>query len=219
MLVKWPYHLPGVDGAPEAPPLLRLSGITKRFLDVLALEDVSFELQRGEVHALCGENGAGKSTLMKILSGQLLPDAGEITFKGTPVRFASTTQAQAAGIAMIHQELNLVPHLSVAENIFLAREPRRGPFIDRRRLHSDAQRCLDRLGVDITPAAIVRTLSVAQLTRDAGMSVGSFYSRFEDKDAWFAELLRVTGEQALQDTQALLVSARFTRASNVSPFW
>ena len=95
MLVKWPYHLPGVDGAPEAPPLLRLSGITKRFLDVLALEDVSFELQRGEVHALCGENGAGKSTLMKILSGQLLPDAGEITFKGTPVRFASTTQAQA----------------------------------------------------------------------------------------------------------------------------
>ena len=162
MLVKWPYHLPGVDGAPEAPPLLRLSGITKRFLDVLALEDVSFELQRGEVHALCGENGAGKSTLMKILSGQLLPDAGEITFKGTPVRFASTTQAQAAGIAMIHQELNLVPHLSVAENIFLAREPRRGPFIDRRRLHSDAQRCLDRLGVDITPAAIVRTLSVAQ---------------------------------------------------------
>jgi len=162
MLVKWPYHTPEIDAAPDAPPLLRLSGITKRFLDVTALENVSFELRRGEVHALCGENGAGKSTLMKILSGQLLPDAGEITFKDRPVRFASTSQAQAAGIAMIHQELNLVPHLSVAENIFLAREPRRGPFIDRKRLHADAQRCLDRLGVDIAPGAIVRTLSVAQ---------------------------------------------------------
>jgi len=115
MLVNWPYRQQSTDGAPDASPLLRLSGITKRFLGVTALEDVSFDLRRGEVHALCGENGAGKSTLMKILSGQLQPDAGEIVFKGQPTRFASTNDAQAAGIAMIHQELNLVPHLSVAQ--------------------------------------------------------------------------------------------------------
>jgi len=162
MLVKWPYHQQRTGGTPDGSPLLRLNGITKRFAGVTALEDVSFDLQRGEVHALCGENGAGKSTLMKILSGQLQPDAGEIVYKGAPVRFASTAAAQAAGIAMIHQELNLVPHLSVAENIFLAREPRRGPFIDRKRLHDHTQRCLDRLGVDIAPGVIVRTLSVAQ---------------------------------------------------------
>jgi ribose transport system ATP-binding protein len=162
MLVKWPYHhLESRDGQ-EVPPLLSLSGITKRFQGVTALDGVGFDLRVGEVHALCGENGAGKSTLMKILSGQLQPDSGEITLKGQPVRFASTLQAQAAGIAMIHQELNLVPHLSVAENIFLAREPRRGPFIDRQRLHAQARRCLDRLGVDIAPGAIVHTLSVAQ---------------------------------------------------------
>ncbi len=160
-MVKWPYHQSDPD-APTGTPLLRLTGITKRFLGVTALDGVAFDLCRGEVHALCGENGAGKSTLMKILSGQLQPDAGEIVFKGEPVRFASTPQAQAAGIAMIHQELNLVPHLSVAENVFLAREPRRGPFIDRKRLHADTQRCLARLGVDIAPSAIVHTLSVAQ---------------------------------------------------------
>ena len=141
MLVKWPDQKERGE-VPESAPLLQLRGITKRFLTVTALEDVSFELRRGEVHALCGENGAGKSTLMKVLSGQVQPDAGEIVFKGRPVRFASTSQAQAAGIAMIHQELNLVPHLSVAENIYLAREPRKGWFVDRERLRADARRCL-----------------------------------------------------------------------------
>ncbi|WP_341892201.1 sugar ABC transporter ATP-binding protein [Variovorax sp. YR752] len=161
-MVRWPYQTQATGEAADAPPLLSLRGITKRFVGVTALEDVCFDLRRGEVHALCGENGAGKSTLMKILSGQLQPDAGEIVFKGQAARFASTSEAQAAGIAMIHQELNLVPHLSVAENIFLAREPRRGLFIDRARLQGDTQRCLDRLGVDISPRAIVRSLSVAQ---------------------------------------------------------
>ena len=126
------------------------------------MKDVSFELRRGEVHAVCGENGAGKSTLMKIISGQLEPDEGEIHFKGQPVRFVSTRDAEAAGIAMIHQELNLVPHLSVAENIFLAREPRRGLFIDRAQLRANARRCLSRLGIEIDPDTPVRTLPVAQ---------------------------------------------------------
>ncbi|WP_280156510.1 sugar ABC transporter ATP-binding protein [Piscinibacter sp. XHJ-5] len=143
-------------------PVLALAGIGKTFLTVTALQDVSFDVRGGEVHAVCGENGAGKSTLMKIISGQLQPDSGHITYKGQPVRFASSRAAEAAGIAMIHQELNLVPDLSVAENIFLAREPVAGWFVDRPRLHADARRCLDRLGVDIDPKAIVRTLSVAQ---------------------------------------------------------
>jgi ribose transport system ATP-binding protein len=160
-MVKWPYQTPEA-GPTTAGPLLVLRGITKRFVGVTALEGVDFELRRGEVHALCGENGAGKSTLMRILSGQLQPDEGEILFRGQATRFASMPEAQRAGIAMIHQELNLVPHLTVAENIFLAREPRRGLFIDRRRLEGDAQRCLDRLGVDIAPNALVRTLTVAQ---------------------------------------------------------
>src|SRR5262249_47339729 len=126
---------------------LRLDGITKRFLTVVALNDVSFDLRRGEVHAVCGENGAGKSTLMKVISGELSADEGRMTYKGRAARFASTREAQSAGIAMIHQELNLVPHLTVAENIYLAREPTSGLFIDRPRLRADARRILARLGV------------------------------------------------------------------------
>ena len=144
------------------PPLLRLRGITKRFQAVTALQDVDFDLNRGEVHAVCGENGAGKSTLMKIISGELQPDAGAMFFRGRPIAFTSTREAQRAGIAMIHQELNLVPHLSVAENMFLAREPRRFGFVDRRRLESESRQWLERLGVDIDPGATVRSLSVAQ---------------------------------------------------------
>ena len=142
--------------------LLRLDGITKRFVGVAALQDVSFELHRGEVHAVCGENGAGKSTLMKVITGQLQPDAGCMVDQGRQARFGSPREAQAAGIAMIHQELNLVPHLSVAENLYLAREPRRGWFVDRVALRANAARCLARLGVGIDPSTRVGTLSVAE---------------------------------------------------------
>ena len=127
-----------------------------------ALSGVSFDLRAGEVHAVCGENGAGKSTLMKIISGVYQPNGGTVTYKGEPVQFSSTLQSEAAGIAIIHQELNLVPHLTVAENIYLAREPRRAFVVDRRKLVADARKCLDRLGMDIDPNAQVRTLSVAQ---------------------------------------------------------
>lgn len=142
--------------------LLRLDDVSKEFPGVKALSNVHFDLRAGEVHAVCGENGAGKSTLMKIISGVYQPDGGSIVYNGTPVQFTSTLQSEAAGIAIIHQELNLVPHLSVAENIYLAREPRRGWLVDRKKLLADARRCLDRLGVDIDPARQVRSLSVAQ---------------------------------------------------------
>ncbi len=152
---------------PSSPALLetevlRLDQVTKLFPGVRALYQVCFDLRRGEVHAVCGENGAGKSTLMKIVSGQYQPDGGSITYNGKIRRFANAREAERAGIAIIHQELNLIPHLSVAENIFLAREPTRGWFIDRAALRRNAQACLDRLGVDIPPDALVKTLSVAQ---------------------------------------------------------
>ncbi|AVS95637.1 sugar ABC transporter ATP-binding protein [Paracidovorax avenae] len=143
-------------------PLLKLEGIRKGFDGTPVLHGVDFEVHAGEVHALCGENGAGKSTLMKIMSGVYQPDGGSITFRGDPVKFPTTQVAEGLGIVIIHQELNLIPHLSVAENIYLAREPRRGWFIDRARLRADAQRCLDRLGVNIGPDALVKSLSVAQ---------------------------------------------------------
>ncbi|SOC82834.1 monosaccharide ABC transporter ATP-binding protein, CUT2 family (TC 3.A.1.2.-) [Ensifer adhaerens] len=142
--------------------LLTLSGIRKEFPGVVALDNVHFNLRRGEVHAICGENGAGKSTLMKIISGVYQPTAGTIRYKGEDVRYASPRESEAAGIAIIHQELNLIPHLTVAENIFLSREPKRGPLVDRRKLRADAKACLDRLGVDISPDAQVLRLSVAQ---------------------------------------------------------
>ncbi|MCJ8521201.1 ribose transport system ATP-binding protein [Pseudorhizobium tarimense] len=148
--------------SPERRALLRLDGITKEFPGVMALSDVHFDLFPGEVHAVCGENGAGKSTLMKIISGVYQPTSGSIVYKGQESRFASPLESEAAGIAIIHQELNLVPHLSVAENIYLAREPRRGFLVDRKKLRADAKRCLDRLGIDIDPETHVRNLSVAQ---------------------------------------------------------
>jgi ribose transport system ATP-binding protein len=154
--------LPAAPFATVQPELLRLDGITKRFPGVLALDGVSFDVRAGEVHAVCGENGAGKSTLMKVISGQYQPDAGALHYRGAVCQFHSTAESEAVGIAIIHQELNLVPHLSVAENIFLAREPRKGWLIDRTRLRRDAQQCLDRLGVAIAPEALVKTLSVAQ---------------------------------------------------------
>ena len=142
--------------------LLSVRGVTKRFPGVVALDGVHFDVFRGEVHALCGENGAGKSTLMKILSGVYQSDAGEIVHRGQACRFASTVAAQAAGIAIIYQELNLIPHLSVAENIFLAREPRKGLFIDRARMRADAVALLARLKLAVSPEALVMSLSVAQ---------------------------------------------------------
>lgn len=154
-----------VEFSPPADTLesiLSLSNVTKRFPGVLALDRVSFDLKKGEVHAICGENGAGKSTLMKIISGVYRADQGAIIYKGSECRFESSTEAQIAGIAIIHQELNLVPHLSVAENIFLAREPKKGLFVDRKKMNANAQICLDRLKVNIKPADLVKSLSIAQ---------------------------------------------------------
>jgi ribose transport system ATP-binding protein len=142
--------------------IIVLDKVTKRFPGVLALDNISFALKKGEAHAVCGENGAGKSTLMKVMSGLYQPDEGAIYYKQQQRRFKSSVEAEAAGIAIIHQELNLVPHLNVAENIFLAREPLKGWFVDKKRMLADATQLLARLNIDIDPAALVKSLSVAQ---------------------------------------------------------
>ncbi len=143
-------------------PLLEMRDIRKAFPGVLALDGVNLTVRRGEVHAVGGENGAGKSTLMKILSGVVPRDAGEILIDGQPVEITSPRVAQALGISTIYQEFNLVPSLSVAENIFLGHQPGRLGLVDWRRLEQDAAKLLDRLGVKLDPHVPVATLSVAQ---------------------------------------------------------
>lgn len=143
-------------------PLLIMRGITKQFPGVLALCDVNFDVHAGEVHALIGENGAGKSTLMKCLSGVYQRDSGEIIFKGKPVNFTNTRQAQKAGIATIYQELNQIPYLSITENIFLGTEIQRGLLLNWREMHKHARQLLNRLHLDIDPRTPIARLGVGQ---------------------------------------------------------
>ncbi|HSN55885.1 MAG TPA: sugar ABC transporter ATP-binding protein [Candidatus Sulfomarinibacteraceae bacterium] len=143
-------------------PLLVMSGIDKRFPGVQALASADLEVLPGEVHVLLGENGAGKSTLMKILCGQYEADAGEIIFYGSPVRPTGPLDAERQGLVMIHQELNLVPGLTVAENIFLGHEPTAGGIIADRRMAAGARDLLRRLRCAIDPGLPVSELSVAE---------------------------------------------------------
>jgi ribose transport system ATP-binding protein len=139
-----------------------MRGIRKSFPGVVALDGVSFDVRAGEVHVLLGENGAGKSTLMKILSGALGKDAGDVLLGGEPVHISGPRDAHARGIRIIYQELNLVPHLSVAENIALGREPGRFGLVDRRAQDREARERLGRLGVEIEPRTPVGELGVAR---------------------------------------------------------
>ncbi len=142
--------------------LLQMREITKRFPGVLALDRVDFDLRRGEVHVLLGENGAGKSTLIKMLSGAYQPDQGEILLDGELVSIGSSQEAQRLGVSTIYQEFNLVPELTVAENIFLGRQPRRFGLLDRRRMMREAGELLQRMKVITAPGARVSDLGVAQ---------------------------------------------------------
>ncbi|MET7507763.1 sugar ABC transporter ATP-binding protein [Streptomyces albidoflavus] len=143
--------------------LLRIENIRKTFPGVVALDSVDFDLRRGEVHVLLGENGAGKSTLIKMLSGAYRPDSGTIYAEGREVRIQSAQDAERLGIATIYQEFNLVPDLTVAENIFLGRQPRRFGLIDRKKMEADAEELLARVGVQVSPRARVRDLGIARL--------------------------------------------------------
>jgi ABC-type sugar transport system ATPase subunit len=144
-------------------PLLETRGLSKRFPGIVALDDVDFEADAGEVRAVVGANGAGKSTFMNILAGVFPPSSGEIRLAGQPVAFASPRAAHELGINVVFQEFSSTPELTVAENIFLGREPiSRYRLIDRKRMRREAAEILDRYHLDLSPDAFVGSLSVAQ---------------------------------------------------------
>ena len=145
-------------------PILRTSGITKRFHGIPALSNVSLEVEAGEVHAICGENGAGKSTLMKVLSGVYPAGSfdGSIELEGAPVTFRSLSDSEAHGIVIIHQELALIPGLSVAENLFLGNEVLKAGLIDWRETNERAAQLMARAGLDENPTALVSELGVGK---------------------------------------------------------
>ncbi|MEZ4596061.1 MAG: sugar ABC transporter ATP-binding protein [Chloroflexota bacterium] len=160
--------------------MLELRGVSKSFGVVRALQDVDLALRAGSVHALVGENGAGKSTCIAIAAGVQRPDAGTVMVRGRAVRFAGPADAEAAGVSVVYQEQSLVPDLDVAQNVYLHREPRRGPFLDPGRLYRECATHLDALGIPIDARAPVRSLSVAQrqlveiakaLSRDASLVI------------------------------------------------
>jgi ribose transport system ATP-binding protein len=136
--------------------------VTKSFPGVKALDDMHLELRRGEVLALVGENGAGKSTLMKLLSGIHTADSGEFALDGEPLTVTDPKHAQELGISIIHQEFNLMRDLTVAQNIYIGREPRPGPMLDDRRLNAQARELIDRLGLPLDPRQLVGNLTVAK---------------------------------------------------------
>ncbi|MCD8105780.1 MAG: sugar ABC transporter ATP-binding protein [Lachnospiraceae bacterium] len=142
--------------------ILTMKGIDKSFPGVHALDHVDLEVRRGEVHALMGENGAGKSTLMKVLTGIYKKDAGTITYEGKEVEFSNPREAQDAGVVIVHQELNMMGHLTVAQNIFIGREIMRGKFIDDKKMNEEARKLFDRLGIDIDPTETMSRLTVGK---------------------------------------------------------
>jgi ribose transport system ATP-binding protein len=146
-------------------PVVRLRGISKEFPGVKAVNGVDLEILPGEVHALAGENGAGKSTLMKILSQVERPTEGEVEISGEKVVFRGPGYAQSLGVAMVYQEFALAPHLSVAENLFLGREPTRAGFVNRRKEKEKTRELLGRVGLEIDPGRLVSSLTVAEQQR------------------------------------------------------
>ncbi|HLM59944.1 MAG TPA: sugar ABC transporter ATP-binding protein [Pyrinomonadaceae bacterium] len=157
-------------------PLLRMQNIRKVFSGVVALDNVSLTLERGEVHSLVGENGAGKSTLIKVMTGAYARDGGEIFLEGKPVNFRTPEDAQRAGVVAVYQEVNLLMFRTVAENIFLNREPSRFGFIDWARMNRETGELLKRLGLNINPKAPLGSLNIAMRQMVAiarGVSLGA----------------------------------------------
>ncbi|HSQ79330.1 MAG TPA: ATP-binding cassette domain-containing protein, partial [Candidatus Bathyarchaeia archaeon] len=144
-------------------PILEMRGIRKSFGEVPVVLDVDLDVRAGEVHAVVGENGAGKSTLMRVAAGILLPDSGRMTFGGRPYAPRTPADALRSGIAMVHQELSLARDLTVAENILAGREPKRGPFLDRKKLYERTEAMLAEFCPAIDAAAPAGSLGAGYL--------------------------------------------------------
>jgi ribose transport system ATP-binding protein len=202
---------------PDAPEILRMQGIVKRFAGATALDGVDFTLRRGEVHALVGENGAGKSTLIKIMTGAYRRDAGEVWVEGQPVSFATPADAQAAGVIAVHQEIHLLSFRTVAENVYLGREPRRWGLVDWGRMRADTAALLQRLGLAIDPAATLGALSTAQQQMVAiarGVSLGAKVLVLDEPTSSLAErevaiLYDLIRQLQAQGTAIVYISHRF----------
>ena len=209
-----------------APTLLTMRGICKAFAGVQALRDAHFELRAGEVHALMGENGAGKSTLMKVLAGVYTADAGQITLAGQPVAPDSPHAAQALGIRIVHQELNLMPHLSAAQNIFIGREPRRwgGLLLDEAALNTQAQRIFAQMHLDLDPRTPVGELTVARQQMVEIAKALSFDSRLLVMDeptaalnnAEIAELFRLIRQLRERGVGIVYISHKMDELKQIS---
>jgi ribose transport system ATP-binding protein len=209
-----------------ASPLISVRKLNKSFPGVRALHEVQFELISGEVHALMGENGAGKSTLMKILAGVYTRDSGDMLVDGKPVEFTSPREAQAAGVGIIHQELQLMNHLTVAQNIFIGREPRKhlGLFLDEDRLNRQAREILERMHVALDPRTIVGTLTVASQQMVEIAKALSFDSRvlIMDEptsalnDAEIAELFRIIRQLKERGVGIIYISHKMDELKQIS---
>lgn len=142
--------------------ILEVHGLTKEFAGVRALDNIEFSVEKGEIHALMGENGAGKSTLIKILTGLYKADAGQIIFDHEERKFTTVQSAQKAGVSTIYQELNMIPYLTVSENIFLGHYPYNQSGIDWKKMHEDAQALIDEVGIDIDVKKTLNNYSTAK---------------------------------------------------------
>jgi ABC-type sugar transport system ATPase subunit len=197
-------------------PVVRLRGVSKEFPGVLAVDGVDLAILRGEVHAVAGENGAGKSTLMKLLSQVERPTKGEVEISGEPVEFHGPGHAQRLGVAMVYQEFALAPHLSVAENLFLGREPVRAGFINRRKQKEEATEMLGRVGLEIDSGRLVSSLSVAEQQRveiAKALAIDARVVIMDEPTATLAgkeieELFEVIRDLASQDIAILYISHR-----------
>jgi ribose transport system ATP-binding protein len=206
--------------------LVRMEHIVKTFPGVLALSEARFELLPGEVHALMGENGAGKSTLMKILSGIYRKDSGTITYLGQPVEIESPRAAQHLGISIVHQELNLMNHLSAAQNMFIGREPRRamGALVDEAKLNEQALEYFKLLNLDLDPRTRIGDLTVARQQMVEIAKALSFKSRVLIMDeptaslttAEIAELFRIIRDLKAQGVGIVYISHKMDELKQIS---
>ena len=216
----------GGTAATGAVPVFKLDGVTKRFGGVVAVEDVAFDLRPGEVHALVGENGAGKSTLMKIVDGLYGPDEGVLEVGGAAASFSSPRDAEASGIAMIPQELDLFPELTVAENLFVGRKrPRtRWGGLDWEAMRGEARKRLTALGVDLDPTSTVKRLSAAeqQIVAIARALVGEARAVIMDEptssltEREARQLFGIIGDLTAEDVGVVYISHRLEEIFEIS---
>ena len=204
--------------------ILLMEGIDKSFPGVDALKECCFDLKRGEVHALVGENGAGKSTLMKIVAGIYSKDNGKLIYKGEEVDVSNPHAAQQMGISMVHQELNLMPHLTAAQNIFIGREPRRGILLDENALNDKAQEIFDMMRLKVNPRTKVADMSVAQqqmVEIAKALSFNSDVLVFDEPsaaltDVEIAELFRIIRQMKKDGVGIIYITHRLEELKEIS---